>query len=625
MRLVNSMNSNILYIGEEDEISDEIISYLIKNEYNISWAKNKKDALFKFEYYKPKIIISDIELEEKSILPFLEDLNNRMKQTKLIIVSNNFEKENLLKSIELNVLSYIEKDENAKRKLLTVFKRNNISNKFENTINKYKLGNGFSYCKDTKELYDKHDESIKINNQERLIIETLLKNSNNYVPYSKILNDISKNKDVSIYTLRTIIRHIRKKTYKDIIKNLSGHGYKLSLETFNMVYKSKINEKKIKNNSILLIENDIKLNNSLTKQLEMLGITSQSAFTYKNACEMISKNKYDYLVLDLVLVDKEGIELIKSIKALTNTKIIVLTDFLDVQLKESLYFLGILDYIEKNKSIEYLAYTLYRTMINIEYNSTLNEILVLDSSKYMCDDINKLLKPRGYELTFKYKIDDVLSLLEKRKFDLMVLDLDLIKDDLFQTVGFIKEVYKELPIILLSSVKNPSTIRDCLKIGASEVLSKPLLAEEFILKVDFWVDYHRKIHQLKQNQLLLNEYKLIVDKASIISKTDPNGVITYVNETFCKISGYSKEELIGKKHSMIKHKDMPLHTFDDLWDCIKIKKHIWHGRIKNSKKDGTPYFVDSYIMPIVDINDEIMEFIALRNFISEKEFKVGFP
>lgn len=615
-------NNNILCVDSDTIFSEELVSSCLKQKYNIYWAKNQKDARFKFEYYSPQVIIADLLVEHRSTLKLLEEFKQKNKSVKIIIITNDFRKESLLKGIDLSVLSYLEKAQSSIPKIFDLLQKNRIFKK-NAPSNEFKLGDGFVYSKELKELFDKFGESIKINNQERLVIESLLKNTNNYVPYSRILNELSRTKSVSLYTLRTIVRHIRKKTYKNIIENLSGHGYKISIEKSDIEYKSQINEKKIKNNRVLLIEDDIELNANLQRQLINLGFSCDEVYTYKQTLQKLADKEYDYILLDLHLADKEGLDLIKSVKSMTKTKIIVLTESLDVHLKESLYFLGILDYIEKNKSIKYLSYTIYRTIINIEYNNSLNEILVLDSSSYMCDNIDKLLKPRGYELTYKYKVENALALLEKKKFDLMILDLDLLGDKLFQTLSFIKEIYKELPIIVLSSIKKSSTIRDCLKMGASEIILKPLLAEEFILKVDFWVDYNRKVYQLKQNQLLLSEYKLIVDKASIVSKTDKNGIITYVNDTFCHISGYDKSELIGKRHNIIKHPDMPSEVFDELWDCIKKRKEIWHGRIKNRRKDGSPYFVDSYIMPILDTNGEIIEFIALRNFISEKEFNAS--
>ncbi|MGB5867856.1 MAG: ATP-binding protein [Arcobacteraceae bacterium] len=114
----------------------------------------------------------------------------------------------------------------------------------------------------------------------------------------------------------------------------------------------------------------------------------------------------------------------------------------------------------------------------------------------------------------------------------------------------------------------------------------------------------------------LNQYKKAVDFSAIVSKTNTKGIITYVNDEFVKISQYSKEELIGKSHNLIKHSDMPNEMFQDLWSTIKAKK-IWKGQIKNRAKDGTEYYVSSTIVPILDSNDEIEEFLAVRFDVSD--------
>ena len=102
----------------------------------------------------------------------------------------------------------------------------------------------------------------------------------------------------------------------------------------------------------------------------------------------------------------------------------------------------------------------------------------------------------------------------------------------------------------------------------------------------------------KEKLHLLEQYKEALDKTAIVPKTDINGIITYVNEKFCKISGYSKEELIGKPHNIIRHPDMPKSLFKKMWDTILSKK-IFKGVIKNKKKDGSFYYVDSTIIPIL--------------------------
>lgn len=121
-----------------------------------------------------------------------------------------------------------------------------------------------------------------------------------------------------------------------------------------------------------------------------------------------------------------------------------------------------------------------------------------------------------------------------------------------------------------------------------------------------------------ENSNLLTEYKKAVDLSNIVSKTNPKGVITYVNDKFCEISGYTRDELIGKPHNVIRHPDMPREAFKDLWDTIKAKKS-WNGVVTNMKKDGSQYIVDTTVIPILDVDGDVVEYIAIRHDITELE------
>ncbi len=89
---------------------------------------------------------------------------------------------------------------------------------------------------------------------------------------------------------------------------------------------------------------------------------------------------------------------------------------------------------------------------------------------------------------------------------------------------------------------------------------------------------------------------LAMDKNVITSETDENGIITYVSQAFCEISGHTKKELIGQPHNIVRHPDMPANIFDDLWKTLKQDK-VWEGEVKNLKKDGTYYWVHTIISP----------------------------
>ena len=130
--------------------------------------------------------------------------------------------------------------------------------------------------------------------------------------------------------------------------------------------------------------------------------------------------------------------------------------------------------------------------------------------------------------------------------------------------------------------------------------------------------FNKMSHNLGKNLAFLDGYKLAIDETSIVSKTDKKGVITYVNQLFCDISGYSKEELLGYSHRKIKHPESKRAIFIDMWRTIQEKK-VWKGVIKNRKKDGSHYIVDATILPILDSNGEIYEYVAVRHDITELE------
>lgn len=131
--------------------------------------------------------------------------------------------------------------------------------------------------------------------------------------------------------------------------------------------------------------------------------------------------------------------------------------------------------------------------------------------------------------------------------------------------------------------------------------------------------YHanqQTLNLLNQNKGLLEQYKNAVDESAIVSKSDPKGKITYVNQAFCDISGYTVKELIGQSHSILRHPDMPKHVFKEMWKTL-IAKIVWKGQVKNIKKNGEPYYVLTTIMPILDHHQKTVEYISIRHDITD--------
>lgn len=112
----------------------------------------------------------------------------------------------------------------------------------------------------------------------------------------------------------------------------------------------------------------------------------------------------------------------------------------------------------------------------------------------------------------------------------------------------------------------------------------------------------------------------LFNKYTITSETDLKGTITYVSQPFVDICGYTKEELLGSNHRLIRHPDMPDLVFQEMWDTI-TNKEIWSGEVKNRKKDGGYYWVDSVVFPIMDEEDNITGYKSIRVDITAKKEK----
>lgn len=104
----------------------------------------------------------------------------------------------------------------------------------------------------------------------------------------------------------------------------------------------------------------------------------------------------------------------------------------------------------------------------------------------------------------------------------------------------------------------------------------------------------------------------------LVSQTDEKGIILFANDDFCKIAGYTIEELVGKPHNIVRHKDMPKAAFKDLWNTVKANK-VWTGYVKNAIKNGGYYWVFATVFPKYDPMTKQKTYISCRRKPSVQE------
>lgn len=117
---------------------------------------------------------------------------------------------------------------------------------------------------------------------------------------------------------------------------------------------------------------------------------------------------------------------------------------------------------------------------------------------------------------------------------------------------------------------------------------------------------------------LLHVYQQAIDFNIICSITDSDGVIIYVNQKFCEISKYSRKELIGQNHRILKSGFHTKEFFENMWHTIK-EGDIWQGEVKNKAKDGTFFWLDNTIFPICDKQKNIVQYFSMRLIIDSKK------
>jgi PAS domain S-box-containing protein len=206
----------------------------------------------------------------------------------------------------------------------------------------------------------------------------------------------------------------------------------------------------------------------------------------------------------------------------------------------------------------------------------------------------------------------------KDEIDIILTDINMPN---MNGIDFMTEVRKidfEIPLLIVTAFNDIDQIIKAIKLKVSDYIVKPMQMKTTlkVLNKILLVNYNQKLINKQQGELKI--YKEILDQENLISETDLNGIIIYVNDIFCEVSGYSKEELLGKNHNIIRHPDVSPKIYENLWNTIQNKK-VWRGKIKNKAKDGTAYYVQSTIFPILDENDEIKKYVAYRYLITEQE------
>jgi diguanylate cyclase (GGDEF)-like protein/PAS domain S-box-containing protein len=240
-----------------------------------------------------------------------------------------------------------------------------------------------------------------------------------------------------------------------------------------------------------------------------------------------------------------------------------------------------------------------------------------------------------YDIELAQSAEDALEIIEELKHE--GIELELIVSDFFMPGmkgdEFLIKAQNLLPKtkkLLLTGQANIDGVVNIINKGALyRYIPKPWEQTDLILTIKEALKsysmekdlefYMKHLEELVDKKTLENKtYLEIVDQYLIASKTDLDGKITEVSKAFCKISGYSKEELIGQSHNIVRHPDTKDEVFKELWETIK-KSQVWEGEVKNKRKNGDFYWVKARVSPIFEANEKVIGYASIRVDITDNK------
>jgi PAS domain S-box-containing protein len=177
-----------------------------------------------------------------------------------------------------------------------------------------------------------------------------------------------------------------------------------------------------------------------------------------------------------------------------------------------------------------------------------------------------------------------------------------------------------LPIVVLTGTEDESIGLEALKKGAQDFLPKDEVNSKVLNRiVRYAVERKQEEEYLQHAIAQLGAQKQALDQLAVVAETDPEGRITYVNDMFCKISQYSREEVMGKDHrNLVNSGYHPKSFWKNFWETIS-QGHVWRGEVKNRTKDGSAQWMDTSVVPFMGPDGKPQKYLAIRTVITERK------
>ncbi len=315
-------------------------------------------------------------------------------------------------------------------------------------------------------------------------------------------------------------------------------------------------------------------------------------------------------IVSMVLPDALNGEAI-DLTLLHKIPTIVLTGNLSDEVVKTYSSKPIIDYVPKT-SIHDILYTV--EMIEILFYFQGAKALVVDDSQTFQYYLSVMFKNLMLEPVLASSGQEALDILAKDQ-SIQVVSVDYGMPgmnglDLIQRINT-KYGQRNLSVLAVTAEEDGAVVSKFIKSGADDLLNKPITKETFNSRVF-------KILSFKKKMLEVDNYLKTMEQYVLTSSTDEKGIIRNVSQSFSDLSGFTKEELVGNTHRMVRHPDMPDEIFKELWETILSGKS-WEGEIKNRTKNGGYYWVAAHISPIYNNSQKVIGYQSIRQDITAKK------
>ena len=212
--------------------------------------------------------------------------------------------------------------------------------------------------------------------------------------------------------------------------------------------------------------------------------------------------------------------------------------------------------------------------------------------------------------------EDGIEKFYENKIDIIISDINMPQSNGLDMLERIRDFDKDIPILILSAHSETDYFTKSIELNIDGYLLKPIQFEKLKESLYKIIQKMKFLKEFNDNLNFLQQYQELTDSNMAVSKTDTQGVITYVNDEFCKLTGYDREELIGNHHNILRHPDNQASMYSEIWHVIKNNKEPWKGIIKNLTKNSDTYYVKTVIQPILDTDNNIVEYISIKTDIT---------